>query len=54
MLYIYKHEYAQQGAQFVALEASSHGLEQGRLGAVILKFAAYSNLSRDHLIIMAR
>ncbi|MEG0827242.1 MAG: Mur ligase family protein, partial [Acinetobacter sp.] len=43
------HEYAQQGAQFVALEASSHGLEQGRLKGCDIEIAAYSNLSRDHL-----
>ena len=43
------HDYAQQGAQFVALEASSHGLEQGRLQGCDIKIAVYSNLSRDHL-----
>ncbi|SCC71535.1 UDP-N-acetylmuramoyl-L-alanyl-D-glutamate--2,6-diaminopimelate ligase [Acinetobacter albensis] len=43
------HEYGQQGAQFVALEASSHGLEQGRLKGCDIEIAAYSNLSRDHL-----
>lgn len=43
------HHYAQQGAEFVALEASSHGLEQGRLNGCAIEIAAYSNLSRDHL-----
>ncbi len=43
------HEYANQGAEFVALEASSHGLEQGRLNGSAIEIAAYSNLSRDHL-----
>jgi UDP-N-acetylmuramoyl-L-alanyl-D-glutamate--2,6-diaminopimelate ligase len=43
------HDYAQQGASFVALEASSHGLEQGRLNGCDLEIAVYSNLSRDHL-----
>ena len=43
------HEYAQQGAQFVALEASSHGLQQGRLQGCEIEIAVYSNLSRDHL-----
>lgn len=43
------HDYAKQGAGFVALEASSHGLEQGRLNGCALEIAVYSNLSRDHL-----
>ncbi|MFI8033921.1 UDP-N-acetylmuramoyl-L-alanyl-D-glutamate--2,6-diaminopimelate ligase [Acinetobacter sp. ABJ_C3_5] len=43
------HDYAKQGARFVALEASSHGLEQGRLNGCELEIAVYSNLSRDHL-----
>jgi UDP-N-acetylmuramoyl-L-alanyl-D-glutamate--2,6-diaminopimelate ligase len=43
------HEYAQQGAKFAAIEASSHGLEQGRLNGCAIEIAAYSNLSRDHL-----
>ena len=43
------HDYAKQGAKFVALEASSHGLEQGRLNGCDIEIAAYSNLSRDHL-----
>ncbi|QER38410.1 UDP-N-acetylmuramoyl-L-alanyl-D-glutamate--2,6-diaminopimelate ligase [Acinetobacter suaedae] len=43
------HDYAKQGARFVALEASSHGLEQGRLNGCDLEIAVYSNLSRDHL-----
>lgn len=43
------HTYAQQGAKFAAIEASSHGLEQGRLNGTPIEVAAYSNLSRDHL-----
>lgn len=43
------HEYAQQGAEFASIEASSHGLEQGRLNGCTIEIAAYSNLSRDHL-----
>ncbi|MEB3754329.1 UDP-N-acetylmuramoyl-L-alanyl-D-glutamate--2,6-diaminopimelate ligase [Acinetobacter sp. MD2(2019)] len=43
------HQYAQQGAKFAALEASSHGLEQGRLQGAEIEIAVYSNLSRDHL-----
>lgn len=43
------HNYAKQGAEFAAIEASSHGLEQGRLNGCDIEIAAYSNLSRDHL-----
>ena len=43
------HEYAQAGAEFASIEASSHGLEQGRLNGCDIEIAAYSNLSRDHL-----
>ena len=43
------HSYAQQGAEFASIEASSHGLEQGRLNGCDIEIAAYSNLSRDHL-----
>jgi UDP-N-acetylmuramoyl-L-alanyl-D-glutamate--2,6-diaminopimelate ligase len=41
--------YAVQGAEFASIEASSHGLEQGRLNGCAIEIAAYSNLSRDHL-----
>ncbi len=43
------HDYVAQGAKFAAIEASSHGLEQGRLNGSNIQVAAYSNLSRDHL-----
>lgn len=43
------YHYSQQGAQFLALEASSHGLEQGRIAGTAIEVAAYTNLSRDHL-----
>lgn len=43
------HEFAQNGAEFASIEASSHGLEQGRLNGADIEIAAYSNLSRDHL-----
>ena len=41
--------YLQQGAQAVAMEVSSHGLEQGRVGGVHFDVAVLTNLSRDHL-----
>jgi len=37
------------GAEAVAMEASSIGLEQGRLDAVQIKIAGFTNLTRDHL-----
>lgn len=39
----------QAGVHHVALEASSHGLEQGRLDGLHLSAAGFSNLTRDHL-----
>lgn len=38
-----------KGAKCVAMEVSSHGLEQGRVDAVQFEGAVYTNLSRDHL-----
>ena len=38
-----------QGATAVAMEVSSHGLDQGRVNAVLFKCAVFTNLSRDHL-----
>ncbi len=37
------------GASHVVLEASSHGLDQGRLNGLRIAVAALTNLSRDHL-----
>jgi murE/murF fusion protein len=37
------------GADYVAMEASSIGLDQGRLDGVRILIAGYTNLSRDHL-----
>ncbi|WP_438970184.1 UDP-N-acetylmuramoyl-L-alanyl-D-glutamate--2,6-diaminopimelate ligase [Methylophaga sp.] len=38
-----------EGCKYVALEASSHALEQGRLNSVDINVAVLTNLSRDHL-----
>jgi len=38
-----------QGAQWVALEASSHGIAEGRLDGLSLDVAVLTNLGRDHL-----
>jgi len=40
---------AQDGVTHLAMEASSHGLDQRRLDGVRLSAAAFTNLSRDHL-----
>ena len=40
---------ARDGVQHVALEASSHGLDQFRLDGARLCAAGFSNLTRDHL-----
>ncbi len=40
---------AKDGVTHLALEASSHGLEQRRLDGVQLAAAAFTNISRDHL-----
>lgn len=42
-------QFKQAGAQLVAMEASSHGLAQGRLNATEIETAIFTNLSRDHL-----
>ena len=38
-----------EGATHVAMEVSSHALEQGRVGAVAFGTAVFTNLTRDHL-----
>jgi len=40
---------AQDGVTHLAMEASSHGLDQYRLDGVALRAAAFTNLGRDHL-----
>jgi UDP-N-acetylmuramoyl-L-alanyl-D-glutamate--2,6-diaminopimelate ligase len=41
--------FVQQGAECVAMEASSHALAQGRVYAELFNIALFTNLSRDHL-----
>jgi UDP-N-acetylmuramoyl-L-alanyl-D-glutamate--2,6-diaminopimelate ligase len=38
-----------EGVTYLALEASSHGLDQHRLDGVRIAAGAYTNLSRDHM-----
>jgi UDP-N-acetylmuramoyl-L-alanyl-D-glutamate--2,6-diaminopimelate ligase len=42
-------EWRQQQVKFVAMEAASHGLVQGRLNGTQLAIAVFTNLTRDHL-----
>ena len=41
--------FAEQGAVQVAMEVSSHALEQGRVNGVAFSVAVFTNLTRDHL-----
>jgi UDP-N-acetylmuramoyl-L-alanyl-D-glutamate--2,6-diaminopimelate ligase len=43
------HLFHGRGAQGVAMEVSSHGLEQGRVNGVLFDVALFTNLTRDHL-----
>ncbi len=40
---------ANDGVGYLAMEASSHGLDQYRLDGVRIKSAAFTNITRDHL-----
>jgi UDP-N-acetylmuramoyl-L-alanyl-D-glutamate--2,6-diaminopimelate ligase len=42
-------DFVAKQVEFVVLEASSHGLEQGRLHGVKIDTAVFTNLTRDHL-----
>lgn len=41
--------YLDAGAQSIAMEVSSHGLEQGRVNGMKFDTALFTNLTRDHL-----
>ena len=42
-------EYLRRGARAVAMEVSSHGLDQGRVSGIKYDAAVFTNLTRDHL-----
>ena len=42
-------DFRAQGARAIAMEVSSHGLDQGRINGVKFDVALFTNLSRDHL-----
>ncbi|MCC7325896.1 MAG: UDP-N-acetylmuramoyl-L-alanyl-D-glutamate--2,6-diaminopimelate ligase [Burkholderiales bacterium] len=43
------HQFEAAGARTVAMEVSSHGLDQGRINGIKLDVALFTNLTRDHL-----
>ncbi|WP_107875098.1 UDP-N-acetylmuramoyl-L-alanyl-D-glutamate--2,6-diaminopimelate ligase [Neisseria weaveri] len=43
------YQFKQQGAKAVAMEVSSHGLDQFRVNGVPFQTAVFTNLTRDHL-----
>ena len=47
--YKYLNLLAAKGVSYVAIEASSHGIEQGRLAGLPIDTAIFTNLSQDHL-----
>lgn len=42
-------QFAAEGIQLVAMEVSSHGLDQGRVAGIDFRAAIFTNLTRDHL-----
>jgi UDP-N-acetylmuramoyl-L-alanyl-D-glutamate--2,6-diaminopimelate ligase len=48
-LHHYINEFKAQGIKNVAMEVSSHALEQARIVAEFIDIAVFTNLSRDHL-----
>src|SRR3954469_9859887 len=42
-------DYLRRGARNVAMEVSSHGLDQGRVAGIKFDVAIFTNLTRDHL-----
>ena len=45
----YLADWRDEGVRHVAIEASSHALEQGRLDGLTVHTGVFSNLTRDHL-----
>lgn len=43
------HQLAEDGVEYLAIEASSHGLEQNRMDGVKISAAGFTNLTLDHL-----
>jgi UDP-N-acetylmuramoyl-L-alanyl-D-glutamate--2,6-diaminopimelate ligase len=49
MVHTILHELQHEGAKAVAMEVSSHALDQGRVGGVRFDAAVFTNLTQDHL-----
>ena len=43
------HNLAENGIEYLAFEASSHGLDQARLGEIKVNIACFTSFSQDHL-----
>lgn len=43
------HEFLEQGAKAVAMEVSSHSIDQGRINGIHFDIGIFTNLSQDHL-----
>ena len=43
------HNLAENGVEYLAFEASSHGLDQARLGEIKVNIACFTSFSQDHL-----
>jgi UDP-N-acetylmuramoyl-L-alanyl-D-glutamate--2,6-diaminopimelate ligase len=43
------HQFVEQGAKAIAMEVSSHSIEQGRVNAIEFEIGIFTNLTQDHL-----
>jgi UDP-N-acetylmuramoyl-L-alanyl-D-glutamate--2,6-diaminopimelate ligase len=43
------HQFAEQGARAIAMEVSSHSIDQGRINGIEFDIGIFTNLSQDHL-----
>lgn len=48
-LQVYLKEFLEKGAKYVAMEVSSHSIDQGRINGVDYAVSVFTNLTRDHL-----
>lgn len=43
------HDFVEQGAKMVAMEVSSHSIDQGRINGIDFEIGVFTNLTQDHL-----